>query len=67
MLLRFLHHVKNAAWRGFEHDALGVAKGVAYSSIITFFPALVLAAGIFATAHGDVDYIHAASLLVARM
>ncbi|HEU5452043.1 MAG TPA: YihY/virulence factor BrkB family protein [Terriglobales bacterium] len=67
LLWRFLKLVKNAVWRAFEHDAFGVAKGAAYSSIITFFPALVLAAGIFATAHGDLDYIHAASLLVARI
>lgn len=66
-LWRFLKLVKNAAWRAFEHDAFGVAKGGAYSSIITFFPALVLAAGIFATARGDLDYIQAASLLVARI
>ena len=64
---RFLKLVKNAVWRAFEHDAFGVAKGAAYSSIITFFPAVVLAAGIFATARGDLDYIHAASLLVARI
>lgn len=66
-LWRFLKLVKNAVWRAFEHDAFGIAKGGAYSSIITFFPALVLAAGIFATARGDLDYIQAASLLVARI
>lgn len=67
VLWRFLRHVKNAAWRAFEHDAFGVAKGAAYSSIITFFPALVLAAGVFATAKGNLDYVHAASLLVSRV
>lgn len=67
LLWRFLKLVKNAVWRAFEHDAFGIAKGAAYSSIITFFPALVLVAGIFATARGDLDYVHAASLLVARI
>lgn len=67
LLWRFLKLVKNAVWRAFEHDAFGIAKGAAYSSIITFFPALVLVAGLFATARGDLDYVHAASLLVARI
>jgi membrane protein len=31
-----------AARRAFEHDALGVAKAAAYSSILTFFPALLV-------------------------
>jgi membrane protein len=39
---RFLRNLKFAAWRAFEHDALGYAKGSAFSSILTFFPALML-------------------------
>jgi membrane protein len=34
--------LKFAVRRAFDHDALGVAKAVAYSSILTFFPALLV-------------------------
>ncbi len=47
-----------ALWRAFEHDAFGVAKGAAYSSILTLFPALMLTASIVAaTSHGP-QYIN---------
>jgi membrane protein len=42
-MIRFFRHLKSALWRAFEHDALGAAKGSAFSSILTFFPALMLA------------------------
>src|SRR5512146_154059 len=53
IVVRVLKHVRLAVWRAFEHDAIGVAKGAAYSSILTLFPALVFAASMFAlTKHG---------------
>lgn len=42
-MIRFLRNFKLALWRAFQHDALGHAKGAAFSSILTFFPALMLA------------------------
>jgi membrane protein len=42
-MIRFFQHLKLALWRAFQHDALGHAKGAAFSSILTFFPALMLA------------------------
>lgn len=42
-MVRFFRNLKLALWRAFEHDALGAAKGAAFSSILTFFPALMLA------------------------
>jgi membrane protein len=36
-------------WRAFEHDAFAIAKGAAYSSIFTFFPALLVLGSILAT------------------
>ena len=41
-MARFFRTLKLALWRAFEHDALGHAKGSAFSSILTFFPALML-------------------------
>src|SRR4051794_37038444 len=40
---RFFRILKLALLRAFEHDALGYAKGSAFSSILSFFPALLLA------------------------
>jgi membrane protein len=42
-MARFFRTLKLALWRAFEHDALGYAKGSAFSSILTFFPAMMLA------------------------
>jgi len=46
---RFFRLFRLAFWRAFEHDAFGVAKGAAYSSILTMFPALMLTAAILAS------------------
>jgi len=43
---RFLKHLRIAFWRAFEHDAFGVAKGAAFSAILTFFPAVLVLASI---------------------
>jgi membrane protein len=51
--MKFFRLVKLAIWRGFCHDAFGVAKGAAYSSILSIFPALMLIAAIVATSTGS--------------
>jgi len=35
-----------AFWRAFEHDAFAVAKGAAFSAILTFFPVILVLASI---------------------
>jgi membrane protein len=45
-MIRFFRNLKLALWRAFQHDALGHAKGAAFSSILTFFPALMLASSL---------------------
>ena len=42
LILRFLHLFARAIWRAFEHDAFAIAKASAYSSILTFFPTLLV-------------------------
>src|SRR3954464_850418 len=42
-MVRFLRTLRISLIRAFEHDALGHAKGAAFSAILTFFPALMLA------------------------
>lgn len=42
LILRFLRLVRLAFWRAFQHDAFAIAKASAYSSILTFFPILLV-------------------------
>ena len=46
--LRFLNLLRNAVWRAFHHDAFAIAKGSAYSSILTFFPTLLVLGSVLA-------------------
>jgi membrane protein len=42
LILRFFHLLWKSTWRAFEHDAFAIAKASAYSSILTFFPTLLV-------------------------
>jgi len=46
---RFWRLFRLSIWRAFEHDAFGTAKASAYSSIFTFFPALLVLGSVVAT------------------
>jgi len=46
---RFWRLFRLSVWRAFEHDAFGTAKASAYSSIFTFFPALLVLGAVLAT------------------
>jgi membrane protein len=46
---RFWRLFRLSIWRAFEHDAFGTAKACAYSSIFTFFPALLVLGSVLAT------------------
>jgi membrane protein len=39
---RFFHLLGRSVWRAFSHDAFAIAKASAYSSILTFFPTLLV-------------------------
>ena len=41
-MLRLLRLLRLAFWRAFVHDAFAIAKASAYSSILTFFPVLLI-------------------------
>src|SRR5256885_1537619 len=41
-VLRFMRLLRLAFWRAFQHDAFAIAKASAYSSILTFFPLLLV-------------------------
>jgi membrane protein len=54
---RFWRLFRLSIWRAFEHDAFATAKASAYSSIFTFFPALLVVGSIFATLNRGEVYL----------
>ena len=64
---RFWRLFRLAVWRAFEHDAFAIAKASAYSSILTFFPALLVLGSVIATIRrGDV-YLREISYALGRI
>ena len=56
-MVRFLRLLRLAVWRAFEHDAFATAKASAYSSILTFFPTLLVVGSILATSRKFAAYL----------
>jgi len=56
-----------AFWRAFQHDAFAVAKASAYSSILTFFPALLVVGSVLATSRRTEVYLREISYAVGRI
>jgi membrane protein len=48
---RFFIHFRMALWRAFQHDAFAIAKGAAFSAILTLFPAMLAMVSILSTSH----------------
>ncbi len=66
-LARFWRLFRLSLWRAFEHDAFAIAKASAYSSIFTFFPALLVVGSVLATVRrGDV-YLREISYALGRI
>jgi membrane protein len=64
VIAQFFRNLRRACWRAFQHDVLAVAKGAAFSSILTLFPALMFSASILATTHRASDYMAEVSAAV---
>jgi membrane protein len=56
-VLKLLRNVRIAIVRAFWHDAFGVAKGGAYSAILTIFPTLMVVASVLATTSHGPEYV----------
>jgi membrane protein len=54
---RFWRLFRLSIWRAFEHDAFGTAKASAYSSLFTFFPALLVLGSVLATINRGQVYL----------
>jgi membrane protein len=65
--LRFFKLIRLALWRALNHDAFGVAKGAAYSSIISLFPALLLVASVLAASRKTAAFVTQISYAVGRI
>ncbi len=48
LIFRFLNLLRSAIWRAFQHDSFAIAKASAYSSILTFFPTLLVLGSVLA-------------------
>jgi membrane protein len=64
---RFLSLLRLVLWRAFQHDAFAVAKASAYSSILSFFPTLLVAGSILATSRKFEIYILEISSALGRI
>jgi len=65
--MRLLKLLRLALWRAFAHDAFGVAKGAAYSSVLSMFPGMLVVASVMATMQNSASYIREISFAVARV
>src|SRR6202167_2169202 len=66
-MLRFLRLLRLAFWRAFQHDAFSIAKASAYSSILTFFPALLVVGSVLATWRKGAPFIREISYALSRI
>ena len=66
-MLRFLHLLRLAFWRAFQHDSFAIAKASAYSSILTFFPALLVVGSLLATSRKGAPYLREISYALSRI
>jgi membrane protein len=65
--LRFFRLLRLAFWRAFQHDAFAVAKASAYSSILTFFPLLLVVGSVLAASRRTEAYLREISYAVGRI
>jgi membrane protein len=49
-MFRFARYLRFAFWRAFQHDQFAIAKGAAYSAILTLFPTMLVVASTLASA-----------------
>ena len=64
---RFWRLFRISVWRAFEHDAFATAKASAYSSILTFFPALLVLFSVLATIRRGEVYLREISYALGRI
>lgn len=66
-MVSFMSLLHRAVWRAFQHDAFATAKGAAYSSILTVFPAFLVLASILAVSHQTETFAREVSFAIGRV
>lgn len=66
-MLRLLRLLRLALWRAFQHDAFSIAKASAYSSILTFFPALLIVGSVLATWRKGAPFMREITYALSRI
>lgn len=66
-MLRFFRLLRLSLWRAFEHDAFAIAKAAAYSSILTFFPTLLVVGSVLAASRRTEVYLREITYAVGRI
>jgi membrane protein len=54
---RLFRNLRLSLWRAFQHDAFGVAKGGAFSSLLSLFPVLMIVASVLVSARNGAQYV----------
>ena len=67
LVFRFLNLLRKAVWRAFQHDAFAIAKASAYSSILTFFPTLLVLGKVLAARRNTQVYSREISDALTRI
>jgi membrane protein len=66
-MLHMLRLLRRAIWRALEHDCFAIAKGAAYSSILTLFPAMLVVASVLAMSHQTTAFLLVVSSAVGHI
>src|ERR1700682_911918 len=66
-MLRFLRLLRLSFWRAFQHDAFSISKASAYSSILTFFPALLVVGSVLATWRKGAPFMREITYALSRI
>jgi membrane protein len=59
--------LRRAVWRAFEHDAFATAKASAYSSILTFFPTLLVLGSVLAARRNTQAFLREISDVLTKI
>src|SRR5213078_3102944 len=67
LVLRFFKLMGRSIWRAFQHDAFAISKASAYSSILTFFPTLLVLGSVLAARRNTQAFLREISDALAKI
>jgi membrane protein len=67
LIMRFLRLLRMSVWRAFQHDAFAIAKASAYSSILTFFPLLLVVGSVLAASRKTEAFLREISYALGKI